>query len=116
MKEWKFRTDNDKLIKLVIEGKKTATTSPYYEGDPLPIIGEESNILYDNNKLACKVRTEEYYIMKFNEMTEELSKLEGEGDLSLAHWQKTHLKYFKSFDSKFNKESKILFEIFKVVE
>ena len=115
MKEWKFGIDNNNLVKLVIEGKKRATTCPYYEED-IPIIGEESIILYDNGKQACKVKTKEYYVMKFCEMTEELSSLEGEGDLSLEYWRKIHMDYFTSFDKTFNDESLIIFEIFEVVE
>ena len=44
-------------------------------------------------------------------MTEEYAKLEGEGDLSLDYWKQEHYNFFKSFDSSFNEESKIIFEI-----
>lgn len=29
LKSWSFAVDNDRLVKLVLEGKKTATTSIY---------------------------------------------------------------------------------------
>lgn len=54
--------------------------------------------------------------MKFSEMTEELSKLEGEGDLTLDYWRKVHMEYFTSFDKTFNEDSLIIFEIFELVE
>ena len=53
--------------------------------------------------------------MKFNEMTEEYAKLEGEGDLSLDYWKKVHCDFFKSIDMDFNNNSKIVFELFELV-
>ena len=41
LKEWSFGIDNDKLVSLVLQGKKTATTS-LYEIDEVPEVGEES--------------------------------------------------------------------------
>ena len=96
MKNWSFGIDNDNLVKLVLAGKKTATTYLYHKED-VPIIGEESIIHFDNEKNACVVKTKEYHILKFKDMTEELAKLEGEGDLSLSYWQKAHTAFFKIF-------------------
>ena len=67
--------------------KKTATTSNYDKSD-LPVIGEETIIQFNNENEACIVKTVSYKVMKFNEMTEELARLEGEGDLSLEYWRK----------------------------
>ena len=39
MNNWSFGIDNDKLIGLVLEGKKTATSS-LYNFDKIPVIGE----------------------------------------------------------------------------
>ena len=116
MEKWKFGIDNNKLIELVLSNKKTATSSLFIDDTNLPIIGEESIICYDDDTSACIVKTVDYRIMKFNEMTEEYVKLEGEGDLSLNHWKKVHYDFFKSIDSSFNEESKIIFEIFEVVD
>ena len=114
MKSWSFGVDNDKLIELVLMGKKTATTSNYDENE-LPIIGEESIIHFDNEKEACVVKTIDYKIMKFKEMTEDLASLEGEGDLSLDYWRKVHFDFFKSYNPDFNDDTLVVFEEFKVV-
>ena len=114
MKSWSFGVDNDKLIELVLMGKKTATTSNYDENE-LPIIGEESIIHFDNEKEACVVKTIDYKIMKFKDMTEELASLEGEGDLSLDYWRKVHFDFFKSYNPDFNDDTLVVFEEFKVV-
>ena len=115
MKKWSFGVDNDRLIKLVLAGKKMST-SCLYENNELPVIGEESIIQFDNEKDACIVKTVDYKIMKFNEMTEELAQLEGEGDLSLDYWKKVHFEFFKSIKPEFSEEDKIIFEIFQITK
>ena len=115
MEKGKVGIDNDKLIKLVLSGKKRATSSLYTDDAKLPIIGEKSIICYDNDSAACTIQTIDYKILKFNEMTEKYAKLEGEGDLSLDYWKNVHYNFFKSIDSSFNEESKIIFEIFELV-
>ena len=49
---WTFGIDKDKLVKLVLDGKKTATTS-LYEYDSLPTIGELSILTDSNNNDIC---------------------------------------------------------------
>ena len=115
MKSWYFSEDNDKLIKLVLDGKKKAT-SFLYNADELPAIGEESIIRFDNEKDACIVKVLDHKILKFNEMTEDLAKLEGEGDLSLKHWREVRFAFFKSLKPDFNDEDIIVFENFEVVK
>ena len=115
MEKWKFGIDNNKLIELVLSNKKRATSSLYIDGAKLPIIGEESIICYDNDSLACIVKTIDFKIMRFNEMTEEYAKLEGEGDLSLDYWKNVHYTFFKSVDPFFNEDSKIVFEVFELI-
>lgn len=113
METWKFGIDNDNLIELVLLGKKTATTS-LYNLDSIPKKGEESIICFNNEKEACIIKTIDYKIMNFNDMTDALTSLEGEGDLSLDYWMKVHYDYFKTIDSNFNSNSKIIFETFEL--
>lgn len=49
MNNWSFGINNDKLIELVLEGKKTATSS-LYNFDKIPVIGEKSIIHFDNQE------------------------------------------------------------------
>ena len=46
LKTWHFGIDNDRLVKLVLSGKKTATTYLYDENDSLD--DEESVLVFDN--------------------------------------------------------------------
>lgn len=113
MNSWSLAIDNNKLINLVLQGKKTAT-SYLYSDDDIPKIGEESIIRYDNGKDACIVKTVDFKILKFSEMTEEYAKLEGEEDLTLEYWKKVHYEFFKSIKQDFTEDDKIIFEIFEV--
>ena len=59
MNSWRFWINNDKLI---IEGKKTATSS-LYKYDKVPVIDKETIIHYDDEKEACVVKPIDYKIM-----------------------------------------------------
>ena len=113
LETWKFGIDNNKLVELVLLGKKTATTS-LYEEDDIPVIGEESIITYDNGKYACVVKTRKVIITEFKNIKEDLSNLEGEGDFE--SWKKNHIKFFKNINPNFNEDTKVIFEIFEVIK
>lgn len=117
---WKFGTDNEKLIKLVLLGEKRATTSLFseYENDnePLPKVGDRSIILHDDNSTACLIETEKVIITEFANVTKEMAFIEGEGDKSLEYYKEEHTRIFKLIDPNFNYKTKIVFEVFKVIE
>lgn len=112
---WHFDIDNDNLIELVLNGKKTATTH-IKTNENIPQIGELRILIYDNEKKACIIKTTNVIVTKFKNISEDLAKLEGEGDKSLDYYRKTHIDYFKTIDKTFNDETLIIFEIFQVVE
>ncbi|HCJ31806.1 MAG TPA: RNA-binding protein [Firmicutes bacterium] len=107
-------------MSLVLSGEKRATTSLYNEyiknKEPLPKIGEKSIIQHDNNNDTCLIEVENVIITEFKNITEELAFIEGEGDKSLEYYRNEHYKIFKKIDSNFNDESKVVFEMFKVIE
>ncbi len=111
---WTFGIDTDKLVKLVLDGKKTATAS-LYEYDSLPTVGELSILTDSNNNDICILKTKKVIITEFTNITWDLAKLEGENN-SLEGWRKVHKDYFNKIDSTFNDDTKIIFEIFEVVE
>ena len=110
LKTWHFGMDNDKLVKLVLSGKKTATTYLYDENDPLD--DEESVLVFDNEKKACVTKMRKVIITEFKNINEQLSNLEGEG--SFHEWKKAHISFFKSINPDFNENTKVVFEIFEV--
>ena len=113
MERWSFGIDNDYLIELVLSGKKRATTSNYDENE-LPVIGKQTIIVKDNGEDACIVETIDYKILKFKEITEELSNLEGEGPYDL--WRENHIKFFSQYDKDFNDDTTVVFETFKLIK
>ncbi|MGN1013287.1 MAG: ASCH domain-containing protein [Clostridia bacterium] len=79
MIRWSF--DDDKLLKLVLNGKKKATSSVY--NNNLPTLGEES-IITKNNKDICKIKIVGYKLFKFKEAREEDILKEGDTYEALA--------------------------------
>ena len=111
---WTFGIDTDKLVKLVLDGKKTATTS-LYEFDSLPAVADVSVLTDSNNNDMCILETKEVIVTEFKNITWDLAKLEGENK-SLEEWRKVHKDYFNKIDPSFNDDTKVIFEIFEVVE
>lgn len=95
---WTFGDDADTLAELVLNGAKTATCSalPFYEleGEPLPHAGEYSVILNSREQAVCVIQTTRVYQTPFSKITEDHAWKEGEGDRSLAYWQKVHETFF----------------------
>ena len=117
---WKFSSDNEKLISLVLIGEKRATTSLYNEyiknKEPLPKIHQRSIILHEDNTDACLIEIENVIITEFKNITGGLAFIEGEGDKSLEYYRNEHYKIFKNIDPNFSDESKVVVEIFRVIE
>lgn len=111
---WQFGIDNDKLVELVLEGKKTATTSSDITNISKP--GERSILTFENEKKACIVETKKVIITKFKDITSEMAFLEGEGNRTLEYYKKAHTDYFKTIEPNFNDETEVCFEIFDVIE
>lgn len=113
LETWSFGVDNDRLVDLVLQGRKTATTSIYNENS-VSEIGGESILVYNNEKTACIVKTKKVIITEFKNITEELAELEGEG--SFDEWKTAHIEFFKAINSNFNENTKVEFEIFEVTK
>lgn len=108
----------DDLVKLVLEGKKTATSSlmsVYRSGlEPMPVLGSYQIILDGKNNPRCVIYLTETFIKKFCDITEKHAFEEGEGDRTLSYWREVHKKFFSSYPD-FNEDSEVLCERFKLV-
>lgn len=95
---WCFGDDADALAKLVLAGTKTATASAYpiyeLEDEELPQEGQYSVVLWRDGNAACIIKTTRVYIVPFSQVSAEQAYREGEGDRSLAYWQKVHRAFF----------------------
>lgn len=108
----------DELAMLVVEGKKTATCSSlngFFSDSVIPVIGGFNIILNSQNEPVCVIRTRSLQLIRFDEVTEELAKREGEGDLNLAHWQEGHKEFF-SREGTFSEDMELVFEEFELIE
>ena len=97
---------------MVLKGKKTATTC-LYDGK-IDEVGSESILLYNNQTEACVIRTLKNIVCKFRDVDWDIASLEGENK-SLEEWRKEHYNFFKSLDTDFTFDTKVLIEVFEVV-
>lgn len=114
LNRWTFGVNSDKLVKLVLKGKKTATTS-LYEIDCLPKVDDISILTDSKDNNICIVKTKDVIVTEFKNITWNLAKLEGENK-TLDEWKKVHIDYFNKIDSNFNENTKVILEIFMVIE
>lgn len=88
----------DKLAALVASGEKTATSSAYplyaYENEPLPQPDIYSVVLDSKEQAVCIIKTVKVTVVPFDKVTAHHAFCEGEGDKSLAYWQKVHKSFF----------------------
>lgn len=126
MEKWHFEMTEaaaNYLLSLVLEGKKTATSSSLWgyeiDGDPMPKIGDRSVITYWDGTPGCVIETVNVRIIPYSEITYDLAKLEGE-DETLESWQNNHSRFFtdegKEIGYTFAENMPVVFEEFKVIE
>lgn len=79
----------DRLLALVLHGRKRATAGRYENFDPdeepVPVIGASSALLDGPGNPAAVIRTTGVDVQPMNEVDEALAWDEGEGGRSLAH-------------------------------
>lgn len=108
----------DELLQLVLDGKKTLTCTAlcwHLEENDKTLVGGLEVITDGQNKPKCVVQLTAQFIKNFDEVDENLAKKEGEGDLSLHHWQTAHQEFFERYGV-FDKKMGLLFTEFKVVK
>lgn len=112
----------NRLLDLVLEGKKRATSSSlaYFKikGLKIPMVGD-FNIVTDWKGIPrCVIETSAVTIIPFKDMTYEICKREGE-DECLETWKKGHISFFendgKEVGYEFNDKMLLVFEDFEVI-
>lgn len=110
----------DDLLRLVLDGKKRATTSCVmaFENRPLPAVGDYSIVLDGKGSPRCVIQTVRTRRLRFSEMDFETCNKEGEDD-SLDSWRRNHERFFsleaKESGYEFSPDLPLLFEEFMVV-
>lgn len=112
----------NKLLELVLEGKKKATSSSLkayeIEGERIPENGDYSIVTDWEGNPKCVIETVNVRILPFKEITFEICSLEGEDD-SLESWRKGHIRFFeaegKELGYDFSEDMPVIFEEFEVI-
>lgn len=88
----------DELADLVLAGRKRATAglvcSFEAEAKPLPRPGDLSVVTRFAGEPVCVIETRRVNIVRFDKVSAEFAATEGEGDGSLAYWQRAHTAFF----------------------
>lgn len=120
---WAFGSNPNELGQRVIEGKKSATTSPRVlytvEQEPLPFIGQLNMILDENRMPMCMTITTSVQIVPFNEVDMSHIQNEGEGYTTIEQWRRTHRSFFNTacqyYGLEFTKDEDVVLESFKCI-
>lgn len=93
---FQFGASADWLAELVVEGKKTATTSGlvFYEMEKevIPKAGEYYIVLNGKDEPVAVIQIQSVEVVPMNEVTEEFALAEGAGDYRF--WWEVHEKFF----------------------
>lgn len=86
----------DRLLGLVLDGTKTATSSALSEYDdaPLPREGDLSIVVDGAGHPKALIRTTDVAVVPFGEVSDDFAAAEGEGDRSLEAWRTDHTEFF----------------------
>ena len=88
----------DELAALVVAGRKRATAGLLWayeaEGKRLPKPGDLSVVTLFSGKPVCVIETSSIRIVPFFLVDADFAATEGEGDGSLAYWQRAHTAFF----------------------
>ncbi|XXN66737.1 ASCH domain-containing protein (plasmid) [Enterobacter ludwigii] len=108
----------NELADLVMKGIKTASCgslASYLAEKSPPRIGSHNIILDGRDEPVCVIRMTSMRLVRFSDVTEELARKEGEGDLSLEYWRSEHKAFFTRAGF-YADDMELVAEEFEVVE
>ncbi len=97
------REITDGLLRLYLEGKKTAGSSLVKDfevaGDALPKVGNYWIVLDSEERPGCLVKTVRVEFNRFGDIPAAIAEAEGEGegDLTTAYWKRVHAALYAPF-------------------
>ncbi len=113
----------DDLAALVLSGRKRAGAALVWayesEGKPIPKPGDLSVVTLFSGRPVCVIETQGIQIVPFSRVDADFAATEGEGDGSLAYWQRAHKAFFgrecQRLGREFSLNAPIVCERFAVV-
>lgn len=109
----------DRLLALVIAGKKTSTCAPLRDlGDqdseePMPLVGHLYVVKDGKGQPSAIIETREVTIHKFRDVPEDFALAEGEGNF--AEWRDGHIRFFER-NGGWSEDMDVVCERFRLVE
>ncbi|UXY14376.1 ASCH domain-containing protein [Chitiniphilus purpureus] len=92
--------DATELARLALGGSKHATAGLLWlnqsQGLPLPQPGSLSVLTWFDGTPVAVIETIQVEVVPFEEVSAEFAAAEGEGDLSLTQWRKSHWSFFST--------------------
>ncbi|WP_338472638.1 ASCH domain-containing protein [Niallia sp. XMNu-256] len=118
---FQFGASAEWLAELVVEGKKTATTTGFVfyelEKEAIPQVGEYYIVLDGHEEPVSVIQIQSVEVLPMNEVTEEFALAEGEGDYRF--WWNAHEEFFtellKEYDREFSPNMLVVCERFRKV-
>lgn len=104
----------DELVKLVLDGVKTATCSNL-DGEGIPQPGDVFVVVDGKNEPVCAIALTKVEMSTYEQVDEAHALAEGEGDRTLAYWRKEHKRFFEEYDL-FSPDMTLVLMHFKVIE
>ncbi|TQI80299.1 uncharacterized protein YhfF [Serratia fonticola] len=104
----------DELVKLVLNGVKTATCSNL-DGEGIPQPGDVFVVVDGKNEPVCAIALTKVEMSTYEQVDEAHALAEGEGDRTLAYWRKEHKRFFEEYDL-FSPDMTLVLMHFKVIE
>ncbi|MEP7241270.1 MAG: ASCH domain-containing protein [Devosia sp.] len=108
----------DRLLALVVAGRKTTTCGPLRDlgpgGDePMPVVGHRYVVRDGQGRPAAVIETLEVTICRFDEVSPEFALAEGEGDFDA--WRDGHIDFFGR-NGGWSEDMEIVCERFRLIE
>lgn len=113
----------DSTAREVLTGDKRATTSLHaayrFDAEPIPQVGDRSLVRDSRDRDIAVIEVTRVEIRRYCDVDAAYAAIEGEGDKSLAHWQRVHLEYFgaecRRIGETWHEQQEVVLEYFKVI-
>lgn len=91
-------TSRDKLVDLVLHGRKRATAGLFteyeFEGEPIEHVGELLAMVDSNGRHVGTLRVTLVEVLRFADVPDEFALAEAEGDQNAADFRSSHREYW----------------------
>lgn len=103
---------------MIATGVKTASCGSLagcIEDNAFPMIGEYKIVENSRGEPVCVIRVIGLHLLRFSDVTAELARKEGEGDLSLEYWRNEHRRFFQA-EGCYSPEMDVIFEEYALID